>query len=230
MCDTFSLSHEQEQIIFGGLFGDCYFSNKKNIIRFNHSEKQLQYFLWKMNHFDSIDLHKISERIYPDGKYIGYTFDFVNKKNKYINLFNFINKYFYKNGHRKISLKGLNKLDSLGLAIWWMDDGCLSVCKGNRYGKLCTHAYNYEENILIQKYFHDRWGIDTDIKCEKGKYYFQRFNVKALKILISIIYKHVCEIPDMIYKIDMNYKNEKSIGTFKEIYDYIKKHNLSMEL
>lgn len=230
MYDTFSLSHEEEQLIFGGLFGDSYFNKQKGILRFSHSEKQLKYLLWKKSFFNPLDLHKISKRLYPDGKYIGYSFDFVNKKNKYLDLFNYIDKYFYKNGYRKVSLTGLKKLDSLGLAVWWMDDGCLSVYKGNRYGKLCTHAYNYEENILIKQYFYDRWGIETQIKCEKNKYYFQRFNAKALKKLISIIYKHVCEVPDMIYKIDMNYKNQKSLGDFKDIYNYIKEHSLSMEL
>ena len=103
-----------------------------------------------------------------------------------------------------------------------MDDGCLSIHKGNRYGKLCTHCFNYEENILIQKYFKRKWNIDVDIKIEKNKYYFIRFNVKALKKLIQIIYPYVIQIPSMIYKIDLDYTNTVNMGEFHEIYNIIK--------
>ena len=104
----------------------------------------------------------------------------------------------------------MSELDALGLAVWWMDDGNLSIYKGNRWGKLCTEYFNYEEHLLLQKYFKDKWNINVDIKLEKGKYYFLRFNVTALRQLIKIIYKYVCEIPSMIYKIDMQNIVDKS--------------------
>lgn len=215
------LSLSQKQIILGGLLGDSYFNYNKNFIRFSHSKKQYEYLLWKRSFFDTSDIRKINKREYKEG-YIGYNFEFVNKSSKHQELFNFINKNLYTNNRKKISLKYLHELNELGLAIWWMDDGCLSVHKGNRYGKLCTHCFNYEENILIQKYFKNKWDINVDIKIEKNKYYFIRFNVVALKKLISLIYKYVAELPSMIYKIDLNYSKEGSIGDFKEVYFYIK--------
>ena len=111
----------------------------------------------------------------------------------------------------------------MSLAIWWMDDGNLSILKGNRYGKLATECFNYEEHLLMQKYFKDKWDINVQIKLEKDKYYFLRFNSTELKKLISIIYKYVCEIPSMIYKIDLDYKYDSRIGKdFEDIYKYIK--------
>ena len=144
-------------------------------------------------------------------------------------LSDYFKKYLYSNdGRKKISLKYLKNINAFGLAIWWMDDGCLSIHKGNRYGKLCTECFNYEEQILLQKYFQSTWGIDVDIKLEKNKYYFLRFNVSALKKLIAIIYPYICMVPSMIYKIDLDYTNQKCIGNFKEIYDYIKNYRHSM--
>lgn len=219
MCESLSLS--QKQIIMGGLLGDAYYNRRNNSIRFAHSQKQYPYLQWKKSFFNENDVSKTYRRNYKEG-YVGYSFEMYNRKHMYESFFNFIQKNCYKNTTKKISLKYLNELNALGLAVWWMDDGCLSIHKGNRYGKLCTHCFNYEENILIQKYFHDKWNIEVDIKEEKHRYYFIRLNVTALKKLISIIYKYVVEIPSMIYKIDLDYVNKKSIGDFGGVYYYIK--------
>ena len=103
-----------------------------------------------------------------------------------------------------------NLLTPLSLAVWWMDDGCLSIYKpkGERYGKLCTHSFTLRENELIKKYFSVVWNIECKIKIEKQKYYFIRFNATEMKKLINIIYPYVLEIPSMVYKIDMQYVNK----------------------
>ena len=103
-----------------------------------------------------------------------------------------------------------------------MDDGCLSIHKGNRYGKLCTECFTYEEHLIIQQYFKETWDINFDIKIEKNRYYFCRFNVENLKKLINIIYIYVTEVPSMIYKIDLNYKNNVDLKEFASTYHYIK--------
>ena len=113
----------------------------------------------------------------------------------------------------------------MSLAIWWMDDGSICLSKRNRYGKLATECFNYEEHILMKKYFKEKWNINVQIKSEKNKYYFLRFNVTELKKLISIIYKYVCEVPSMIYKIDLQYQYNGRIGNdFIEVYSYINEH------
>lgn len=108
-----------------------------------------------------------------------------------------------------------------------MDDGNLANHKGNRWGKLSTNAFNYEEHLIMQKYFKEKWDIDVDIKQEKGKYYFLRFNVTGLQKLFKIIYSYVCMIPSMIYKIDLNYQKDVNLNhfveNFEDVYNYIKK-------
>lgn len=222
MLDNIALSQEQQQIILGGLLGDSYYNKKRQIIKFSHSMKQEEYLEWKYSFFDSVDVSKFYFRHYKEG-YENKSFEFKNINHKFDNLYVFLKKHLYSNcGRKKISLKYLKQIDALGLAVWWMDDGCLSIHKGNRYGKLCTECFNYEEHILLKKYFKDTWGIDVNIKIEKGKYYFLHFNVCALKKLISIIYKYVTMVPSMIYKIDLNYIRNGCIGDFQIIYDYIK--------
>lgn len=220
-----SLSQDEAQILLGGLLGDSYYNKERNIIRFAHSDKQREYLIWKYSFFDENKKTRVYdyERKQGDNVYFGNNFEIKLFKDETNDFKHFITKHLYSNkGRKKISLKYLNELTPLSIAVWWMDDGCLSVHKGNRYGKLCTHCFNYEENMLIQKYFKKQWNIDVDIKVEKNQYYFIRFNVTALKKLIKIIYPYVIQIPSMIYKIDLDYANKVNMGDFQEIYNTIK--------
>ena len=220
--DNISLS--QKQIILGGLLGDASFYKEKKYISFSQSEKQLNYIKWKYSMFynDEKHLHSVYNT-WNNQRYLRYYFYYYLNSNNA--LYSFINKNLYSNeGRKKISLKYLNELTPLGLAIWWMDDGCMCLSKRNRYGKLSTHCFNYEEHILLQKYFKEKWNINVAIKQEK-ECYFLRFNVEDLKKLIKIIYPYVTQVDGMSYKIDLNYKYEKCIeDDFKDIYYYIKKY------
>ena len=214
------LSLSQKQIILGGLLGDASL-NKQNV-QFSQGIKQEEYLLWKSYFYDKEPKYTYNR---SNGKLFKRCYFNYHIQNGDIDFYSFIRKHLYSHNKKKISLKYLNELDALALAVWWMDDGCLSIFKGNRYGKLSTECFNYEEHILLKKYFKVKWDIDVSIKLEKGKYYFLRFNVTELKKLISVIYKYVCEIPSMIYKIDLNYKNKKCIGEdFVDIYNYINEH------
>lgn len=218
------ISLSQKQIILGGLLGDASFYKEKKYISFSQSEKQLNYIKWKYFMFYNDEKHLHSTyNTWNNQKYLRYYFyHYLNSNN---DLYSFINKNLYSNeGRKKISLKYLNELTPLGLAVWWMDDGCMCLAKRNRYGKLSTHCFNYEEHILLKKYFKEKWNINVTIKQEK-ECYFLRFNVEELKKLIKIIYPYVTQVDGMSYKIDLDYKYDKCIGEdFEDIYYYIKEH------
>lgn len=222
------ISLSQKEIILGGLLGDSSCSLKK-IISFSQCEKQKGYLIWKSKFFNKENSIKTIDNTWNNKKYSRcYFYYYIKKEDEYF--YSFIRRNLYSDNRKKISLKYLNELTPLSLAIWWMDDGNLSVSKKNRYGKLATECFNYEEHLLMKKYFKDKWDINVQIKLEKGKYYFLRFNVTELKKLISIIYKYVCEVPSMTYKIDLDYKYDGRIGKdFKDIYQYIKNHSILIE-
>lgn len=221
MLDNISLSQEQKQVILGGLLGDAYYNKQNKFIRFSQCKKQKEYLKWKYNIFYNQSTSKIYERIYKEG-YVNFSFELNMSSHCKTILDEYLRRYLYTNeGRKKISLKYLSDLDALGLAIWWMDDGSLCNSKGNRWGKLCTECFNYEEHILLQKYFKSKWGIDVKITNEKNKYYFINFNAHALRKLIAIIYPYVAEIPTMFYKIDLDYKRNIDLGDFKETYEII---------
>ena len=220
MCN---ISLSQKQIILGGLLGDSSFYKDKKYVSFSHSEKQFGYIKWKYYMFyDSEECFKKTYNTWNNQKYPRYYFYYYLHADNI--LYSFICKNLYSNdGRKKISLKYLNELTPLGLAVWWMDDGCICLSKRNRYGKLSTNCFNYEEQILLQKYFKEKWNINVAIKQENGSY-FLRFNVEALKKLIKIIYPFVTQVEGMSYKVDLDYQYHRCIGEdFMDIYNYIKR-------
>ena len=215
-----NLSLSQRQIILGGLLGDASLNKKSQYIEFSQGEKQEKYLAWKYSFFNIDNKIKNVYNTFHNKKFLRYYFN-IYRKNMDDEFLSFLFKNLYSNeGRKKISFKYLESLNPLGLAIWWMDDGNISLSKENRYGKLSTHCFNYEEHIIIQKYFKETWGINVSIKKEKEIYYFIRLNATELKKLIKIIYKYVIQIPNMAYKVDMCYKYDNCIGE-----DFIKEYN-----
>lgn len=219
-----SLLSQELEIILGGLLGDSHIRKDNYIVCFGQSEKQFEYLKWKHQ-----KLKRISSDIYKTtikDKYYRYNFETLPKYNKDIKtIFNMTSNVLHK---KQVTRRWLNLLTPLSLAVWWMDKGYLSIHKGNRYGKLCTHNFSYKEHLIIKKYFKTVWDINVDIKTEKGKYYFCRLNIENLKKLISIIYPHVIEIPSMIYKIDLNYIDNVQMGEFQHIYNIIKNNVINL--
>ena len=157
--DLLSLSQEETQVILGGLLGDSYYNKLKKTIRFYHSQKQEEYLKWKHSFFIK-NPNQICRKIYygerhtNNNVYNYCNFEIYNKNNAMNDIYSFIQKHLYSNDNRKkVSMKYLNELTPLGLAVWWMDDGSICISKDNRYGKLSTQCFNYEENILLCFYY-----------------------------------------------------------------------------
>lgn len=220
-----NLSLSQKQIILGGLLGDSSFNKEKQVVSFSQCEKQYEYLKWKYDFFNLKNDIKSVYNTWNEKKYLRYYF-YINKSYIDDDFALFLKKNLYSNeGRKKISMKYLNELAPLGIAVWWMDDGNISITSdgSNRYGKLSTHCFNYEENILIKQYFKNKFDIEVSIKHEKDNF-FIKIKTSELKKFIKIIYPYVTQIPSMIYKIDLKYKNKKCIGEdFLPIHNEIEK-------
>ncbi len=219
----------KEQIILGGLLGDSSFNLKRKTIAFSQCEKQLEYVQWKYSFFDTkAEIHSVYNA--RDGKnYLRYYF-VISKKYIGNNLINFIEDNLYSDkGVKTISLEYLNQLSPLGLAVWWMDDGNISLTKdgGNRYGKLSTHCFSYDEHIIMKNYFKQKWNIDVSIRPEKG-HFFLRININSLKKFIKLVYPYITQIQSMIYKVDLKYKYLGRVGEdFIDTYKYIERKKIA---
>ena len=195
--ENIKLIDSEEQIILGGLLGDLYCRIKRSCknaqIEGAHSKKQEPYLLWKIKMLPSLSFNLRRTKL-------GYLF-FESRTypclNEYYNL-------FYKEGKKKITQSILKKINQIGLAIWYMDDG--SYAKRDRRCSLHTNGFTYDENLIIKEWFELRWNLFPKIYSHKepkrypGKvWYFLNFNTIETKKLLNLIKDYIH--PSMKYKL-----------------------------
>lgn len=183
------LSAVEEQVLLGGLLGDMYCRIPKTCknarVEGAHCKQQEPYLLWKISLLRNLTFNLRRTKL-------GYLF-FQSKA--YFCL-NYYSNLFYKNKKKEINVDILNKLAAFGLAIWYMDDG--SYSKRDHNCNLHTNGFTYEENLIIKKWFENRWNILPKIYVHKEikrypnkKWYFLNFNVTETKKLIKIVRPHI---------------------------------------
>jgi glycerol-3-phosphate responsive antiterminator len=198
--------NDVEQVIIGGLLGDmgCYKKrNYKDIkkgleakhignphISFRHCVKQKDYAIWKMN-----ILSKSFKMYQNKGAKSGYTgaeqIAFCS------NLTKDLSDWF---GFRK-TLDGLDKIEALGLAVWFMDDGSGSRVTGT--ATLNTQSFTYEQNLKLKEVLKNKFDIDCVIKeyNTRGKKYCTiHIDVISTYKLYEITKKYIH--PSLMYKFD----------------------------
>ena len=196
-------------IVFGALLGDAHIS-KDGRLHVWHSIKQKEYTLWLMNIFSKFFKVKLTHRICKDKK-TGQEYEQYGFQTSCYDYFKNIRMYFYS-PIKKINRKQLNKLDKFGLAIWYLDDGCLSFIKKNGEIKgrqliLNTQSFSLEEHEIIVNYFKETYDIICHIHKDKDKYRIWMNGSYAYKFLQII--KDV--IPScMYYKLCYRYYGYKS--------------------
>jgi hypothetical protein len=120
----------------------------------------------------------------------------------------------------------LESLTPLGLALWFMDDGHLSLHHNvKRYSTdtdrspsersissrpliMNTHSFSEEENEVICSWLMSRWGIESQVKWSKG--FFVYMNTENARRFVDIVRPYVLAVPSMHYKINFKYKNASS--------------------
>lgn len=143
---------------------------------------------------------------------------------------------YNQRGNRAIKADTLKRLTPLGLAIWYMDDGYISIQKkksrknpygGDRYIydkphissrkiKIATHCFSEEEHKIMKHYFSEVWGIDIVIyKPEPRKNPHQRafyMNATNGNKFLDIVRPYIL-LPLFEKKIDMKYSgNHQTSG------------------
>jgi len=204
-------SSQLDSAIYAMLLGDgsCdrgggnYTKSSNFIYKMGHSAEQTEYLLWKKAIIDQISHTK--SRIYSYGKT-----NSVYLTTNALKYFTKLEKIFYKNRKKTINQKILNKLTDLSLAIWFLDDGYMSISSsGSCYGELCTDQFSYEEQVLIVNCLKNKFGIVCGIRklqYKSGKHagkiaYRIKFNKAACAKLSEIIKPYVNQIPCMKYKL-----------------------------
>lgn len=148
---TLGMNKTQKQVMYGCVLGDgtCSYSRKEDknaYFQFVHSVKQKDYFDKKALLFSRFP-HKISVNTSGYGSEI-HSFR-VNACDDATSL----RTNGYCDGHRKVTQSYLSEVGTLGLAIWFMDDGSrikerdeLACHSTNKFSRATFSAYRYTES------------------------------------------------------------------------------------
>lgn len=111
-------------------------------------------------------------------------------------------KLMYPDGKKRVTKEILDMLDDRAVAIWYMDDGCLSKTTGRGATvMLSTNGFTLEENEIIRDWLFQRYGVSFNINIHKqsGTPMLRRGISDAHKMLDAI---RPYVIPSMMYKVD----------------------------
>lgn len=209
------------------LLGDGHNVNNTSLV-ISHSEKQLPYLKWKKEIADSLSLYTspiVSKQLNSTfGKQTLFTFC-VSGIGSSLRLL------------KDVPIQNLvDHLDEIGLLLWWLDDGSLTVYEKrnstsiSRFGYLCTEGFSLEINQKLSEVLMFKFGISTNIHIDRGGvnnpdiiYYRLYLNATSMRKLIDIVRMYIPYIPKcMLYKLNMDYRPTriKSSTNFIQFYNF----------
>ena len=210
------MDKELEGFFAGCILGDGSISKRQGRVtpyyRESHSLEQLPYLEWKRTFVEEVVPCKTYEIF---DKKLGKNFYmFESRASKEL-------EAIYQLSQAPV-FDILNQLTPLGLAVWFMDDGTIYNGK-NKNTKayatfnvtLGTYRFDYEEHVIIQKWFNDTFGFDAKIAKKRTDTYNIRFTVKDSPAFLQMTkpYAH----PALLYKWDVK---------CRDIYSSVKAPNL----
>ena len=215
------LSKEQKSLLIGLLIGDGTISSNY-VFKLSHSESQREYLEWKVKLLDifKIKNNGIKEYICKCGYNIGK--NVLYSQMSLIPTIKALRRSIYT-PKKTITRKLLNWLNPLGLAIWYMDDGCINVNTSKQRSsiqhtiKIATCVDKKTVNIII-KYFLEVWDIKfRPFKEGKETFSIASSSEKDCKKFINIIKPYIEQVPSLLYKIRDNFTKEEFIAQQKVV-------------
>ena len=181
------LSQSQKSVLFGVILGDGYLQKvgKKNArLRLEHGHKQKEYLLWKVRFLQPLfqGKPKYLERIHPKTKKRYRYWRHQSQSSPYLGK---LREIFYPVGIKTIPENLEKYLNSLMLAVWYMDDGY--YYQRDKCSYLYLGNLSQKEAATVSRVILEKFGIKTRIKKKKKGYaiYFPSFEVLKLKSLIK---------------------------------------------
>lgn len=210
----YSLTPQEEQVTLGTLLGDGSLNNYQDdflekSLRFCHSQKQHDYVDYKASFLKKLG-GKVQDKEVKNS--------FSPEKTIFSTLthqgFYPIYRLVYDENHKKkVSKEWLEKLDWLGFAIWYMDDGHLDTAQKNNSFSLHTEGFSLEENQIIQKFYKEK-GYKTYIRDDKKGHHFIHFSTEASEEIWKNIRQYIC--PSMQYKLPERHQGFFVESSFEE--------------
>lgn len=209
------ISKEKKSLLIAMLLGDGTISSNY-VFKLSHSESQREFLEWKVKLLTDygFKVNGIKEYIskcgYNEGKKVLYSQLSINPTIKALRRSVYTPK-------KTFTRRLLNWLDAQGLAIWYMDDGCINVNTSKQRStiqhtiKIATCVDEPTVNMIIN-YFLEVWNIKFR-KFPEGKNTFSiaSSSEEDCSKFISIVRPYIEQVPSLLYKIRDNYTKEEFI-------------------
>jgi len=227
------LNHSKLKSFFiGTLLGDAYIhcgsfcckQISKDLIEFK--AKLIKQFLPGIN----VKVKECPAYVDKNGVHHQKFYQLHTSRHRYINK---LYQIFYPNGKKIYPIGYIKKLDSLGFAMWFADDGTtILVQKGrNRRVQLCTDGFTVSDQLNMQK---DLQSLGFNIKMvdrkRKGQVRLQ-INKPSIQPFICSISSYFYDyFPSLLYKMDLGYRGDSLDKTvyvspeYKQCYIKISAH------
>lgn len=209
------ISKERKSLLIAMLLGDGTISSNY-VFKLSHSESQREFLEWKVKLLTDygFKVNGVKEYIskcgYNEGKKVLYSQLSINPTIKALRRSVYIPK-------KTFTRKLLNWLDAQGLAIWYMDDGCINVNTSKQRStiqhtiKIATCVDEPTVNMIID-YFLEVWNIKFRKFSEgKGTFSIASSSEEDCSKFISIVKPYIEQVPSLLYKIRDNYTKEEFI-------------------
>lgn len=213
------LSKEQKSLLIGLLLGDGTISSNY-VFKLSHSEAQREFLEWKIDLLNKFGFKNngvkeyISTCGYNKGNKVLYSQMSLNPTIKALRRTVYTPK-------KHITRRLLNWLTPIGLAIWYMDDGCINVNTSKQRSsiqhtiKIAT-CVDLDTAQVVIDYFKEVWDVQfRPFKEGKGTYSIASSTESDCAAFIQIIRPHIEQVPSLLYKIRGNFTKEEFIAQQK---------------
>lgn len=212
---TKKLSKEQKSLLIAMLLGDGTISSNY-VFKLSHSESQKEFLEWKVKLLTEAGFKVngiktyVSKCGYNTGKNVLYSQLSINPTIKALRRTVYVPK-------KTFTRRLLNWLNPLGLAIWYMDDGCINVNTSSQRSSIqhtikiatCVDLKTVE---MIINYFEEEWNIKfRKFKEGKDTYSIASSSEQDYQSFVKIIKPYIEQVPSLLYKIRDNYTKQEFI-------------------
>lgn len=169
-----------------------------------HCAAQYEYMLWKKGILDKVSKCKIHKN---DGNGFG------GKNSKAYHLYSgahptysaLYSRFYKYPGRKGVDEYLVKMITPLGLAILYMDDGCIGKAIPKYWTKetfyLCLDGFDYANLFLIKKSLKIKFDLDWNINKTSVNYHQLRLLNNHNQKFVDIIKPYILQIPCMTYKL-----------------------------
>jgi len=172
-----SLPDDLKSILIGKILGDGSLRKKTNtLLEVNHSSKQKEYVMWLYSKFS--EFVKTPPKLRVNGKN-RHSYRFTTQSVKALN--EFYDLFYSTKGYKSLPKSLI--LDSLALAIWFMDDGSRS--RSAVY--LNTQQFDLADQKYLISLLYNCFGLKTTLNKDKSYYRIRisSYSIPSFRELIS---------------------------------------------